>query len=464
MLCVLFSPQADHTFGGVASRFASMINQFGRKSGFRAIRDEILIRRGSPSLARVRALLAPLHEIKEFLTAEFLAWFMGIRDKVREQVLSLSDEALKNEFKYAHEVVQYLCQLHICTPSPDVSFKDKLKLDFALKGFRSPFLERRLAGLLDITEFIEQLADQCADRDEVARKSDEPIWVTAEYLCDWLMQHEILESIFARNVHYEILKRCNRLLFFLSLHQRVGEREAEMIWEASMGKHESVQKVVQELLCETVRLQSVTVLHTVVKLMEPLRPQEYTAQHMETLRAVCVRLIEVGGDEGPERQFAGLQLFWQLLQDDVRFSQPELHFSCLNHFTQAILHNECRSQRNRYFGLCVDNLRQHKTVPQSMAIISKLIMTPGAKRKRPEVDWATYNSLKDEQELLELVIHDIVWFQNKCAEAAGGSSLGAGVVEKDFDFEPFDGVYHRLQHLERRLAFLTSLFEMPVDR
>ncbi len=456
--------QAEYSFRGVASRFVSMINQFGRKCGFRAIRDEILSRKASPSLARIRALLAPLQEIKEFLTAEFLGWFMDIRHRVREQVLSLSDEALKNDFKNAQEVVQLVCQLHLCTLNPDISFKDQLKLDFALKGFTSPFLERRLAGLLDITEFIEHIeqlgAEQCMERDSSSRKGDEPLWVTADYLCDWLMQHEILDCIFARNVHYEILKRCNRLLVFLSTHDRVGEREAALIWEASMGKHESVQKVVHELLCDTVHSQKVKVLRTLMRLIEPLRPQDYTAQHVELLRAICVRLIQLGVEQHSEHQFAGLELFWRLLHDDVRFSQQDLHFSCLNYFTQALLRNECRSQRSHYFALCVENLRQHRAVPQSLIIISKLIMTVGAKRKHPEVDWSTYNCLRDEQELLELVIHDVVWFQNKCAEA--WSTL-ATTNPKEFDFELLDGIYSRQTHLERRVEFLLSVFEMPVS-
>ncbi len=386
---------------------------------------------------------------------------MDIRHRVREQLLSLSDEALKNDFKNAQEVVQFVCQLHLCTLHPDISFKDKLKLDFALKGFTSPFLERRLAGLLDIIEFIEQLgAEQCMERDCGSRKGEGPLWVTADYLCDWFMQHEILECIFARNVHYEILKRCNRLLIFLSTHDRLGEREAEMIWDASMGKHESVQKVVHELLCETMRLQNAQVVRTFMRLIDPLKPQDYTVQHVELLRSICSRLIELGVEGHSDHQFAGLERFWRLLQDDIRFSQQELHFACLNHFVQAILHSECRSQRSHYFALCVENLRQHRSVPQSLMIINKLIMTLGAKRKRPEVDWSTYNCLKDEQELMELVIQDLIWFQNKCVEA---SRTLTTVNQKEFDLELLDGIYARQLHLDRRLQFLISGFEMQVS-
>lgn len=54
----------------------------------------------------------------------------------------------------------------------------------------------------------------------------------AEYICKWLAKHDILASVFQRNVHAEVLKRSHRLLVFLAVNNMFGNKETDMIWGA----------------------------------------------------------------------------------------------------------------------------------------------------------------------------------------------------------------------------------------
>lgn len=97
-----------------------------------------------------------MYKVKDFLTTEFLDWFMEIFPQTTTMILNLSDEELKAEAAKISDIVDILCALlrltsHVNSPE----LVDKFRLDLALKGLRSPFLERRLTGLGDINEFVE---------------------------------------------------------------------------------------------------------------------------------------------------------------------------------------------------------------------------------------------------------------------------------------------------------------------
>jgi len=113
-------------------------------------------------IQKIHYLLNPMYKVKDFLTTEFLDWFMEIFPQTTSMILQLSDEELKTESSKIGDIVDILCSLFRLTShanSPEVV--DKFRLDLALKGLRSPFLERRLTGLGDINEYVEARQPKC---------------------------------------------------------------------------------------------------------------------------------------------------------------------------------------------------------------------------------------------------------------------------------------------------------------
>lgn len=107
-------------------------------------------------LQKIYHLLNPMYKVKDFLTSEFLDWFMEIFPQTTAMILNLSDEELKSEAVKVNNIVDILCSLYRLTSHSDSpEAVDKFRLDLALKGLRSPYLERRLTGLGDINEFVE---------------------------------------------------------------------------------------------------------------------------------------------------------------------------------------------------------------------------------------------------------------------------------------------------------------------
>eukprot|EP00960_Hanusia_phi_P075977 768493-Hanusia_phi.AAC.4 len=154
----------------VEGRFINNINAFGRNGGFRKLKQALLQNEVCARISRIRTLLSPLFSIKEFLTKDFLDWFMKIFSSMKEIILNLPDEDVKAETQLLNDIVLILCTLYKITSNGDSSeVVDRFRLDLALKGLRSPYLERRLVGLGEINEFVEYLsARTCSRQDDMA--------------------------------------------------------------------------------------------------------------------------------------------------------------------------------------------------------------------------------------------------------------------------------------------------------
>lgn len=81
---------------------------------------------------------------------------MEIFPETTALILNLSDEELKAEAAKIYDIVDILCTLYRQTSHLNSHDSvDKFRLNLALKGLRSPYLERRLIGLSDINDFVE---------------------------------------------------------------------------------------------------------------------------------------------------------------------------------------------------------------------------------------------------------------------------------------------------------------------
>lgn len=111
-------------------------------------------------------------------------------------------------------------------------------------------------------------------------------------------------------------------------------------------------------------------------------------------------------------------------------------------------------------GECIKNLRAHRSVPQSLAILHRTMfrLPVGAANRRVEVDWGALDNVHCVDDLMALLIDDMVAFQQK-----GYIVLGelANSQAPQLDAAVFEGHYQRHVCLERRLQFLSRTLELP---
>ena len=79
-----------------------------------------------------------------------------VQSVIYEHILSLSDDELKNEDRKNITDINQMVETLIRTTKPEVASEsaEKFNLSVALKCFQSPYLEKRLVGLNDIKDVI----------------------------------------------------------------------------------------------------------------------------------------------------------------------------------------------------------------------------------------------------------------------------------------------------------------------
>lgn len=100
-----------------------------------------------------------------------------------------------------------------------------------------------------------------------------------------------------------------------------------------------------------------------------------------------------------------------------------------------------------------------RSVPQTLFVLHRLMFVKGAKVLQSEVDFSTIKGVSSEQGLVALVIEDMVFYKAKVRAAMAAMENLQSVQP---DLYTFDGHYHHIVNIERRLQFMSFVMEIPV--
>jgi hypothetical protein len=169
-------------------------------------------------------------------------------------ILNLTDEEFKNEEKkIIAETLFYVEQLlKVVTPKA-TEIVEKFNLQVILKCLNSPYLEKRVTGITDIREIINNIwrKPEIMKKHQQNEKIDQGQWqilmqwMPEKYCCkrfyanksrflvDWIRDNHILEHLFTKGMHIELVKRCGDLIKFLALHEELDKNVLDLLWDAS---------------------------------------------------------------------------------------------------------------------------------------------------------------------------------------------------------------------------------------
>jgi hypothetical protein len=61
-------------------------------------------------------------------------------------------------------------------------------------------------------------------------------WLTTAMVVAWLEEKQIVELLFGKGVHFELISRSKDILRVLSEYRRFGEEHINLMWSAAVGK------------------------------------------------------------------------------------------------------------------------------------------------------------------------------------------------------------------------------------
>ncbi|CAM9392761.1 unnamed protein product, partial [Chrysoparadoxa australica] len=282
----------------------------------------------------------------------------------------------------------------------------QLRLGIAGNLFESSQLEKRLLGLMHIKGLV-----------EAASKGDPASWAHAGFLEGWLKARGVVEELLGPGMHVELLGRARGILLFLANRNVLTTSQLEMLWSCSVGKHETVTRVVYREIVELVPHLSPYLRLYLFRCMARLPYHKYTEQSVQLLYDYTVTTLDAqrdgginsehasgsgsgGGEEGPgghstskqqegirkgqvvhspERDWLAYGLLWKFVQDGGNtvheLASPALAEKAADLLVQLLRQPEIMPDRAELIERCMENLHQHRSVAISLTILRKALST-----------------------------------------------------------------------------------------
>ena len=150
----------------------------------------------------------------------------------------MDDEDIKSTDK--NTISHMLYYLKKIMPASDVR---ACELDIAFTWFQSRVLDRRLHGIVKISDVCRRM---------MAARTRSVNIEEVEGVLAWLVKKGIVEELFGPRMQIELVKQCLPVLKFIAVSNQLSMDHLDAIWSAAHGRHEadtrSVHGVIIQLL------------------------------------------------------------------------------------------------------------------------------------------------------------------------------------------------------------------------
>ena len=73
-------------------------------------------------------------------------------------------------------------------------------------------------------------------------------WMTPEWLCEWLVKNSVVSELFGNRMQPELVRRSKDILKYVAKMQGITHADLDMVWLASVGKHEAIVRIVYQTI------------------------------------------------------------------------------------------------------------------------------------------------------------------------------------------------------------------------
>ena len=443
------------------------IEYFHSQGGFHAVLERVG-REPRVNFNAVRLLLRPFAKIKDLLSRHALQTFMrqayGV---VMRSLKAITDEQLKQEDrKSIADLTKQLDQLLQCAKLQNASRAvDDFSLALALKCLRAPNLEKRLSGLSEIKELIAvsvRKDEYMEDVRERVRQGQQPPpppplpWTTPDLLVQWVRKMQVVELIFGEGLHDQVVRRCVDVLVFLAMRGALDERVLDMVWRASLDKHESVKQAIYTVLIDLTGHLQPHLLDALYAHIQSVPHADYTSHTLILLRGFAVSALQSVHNPLKARRWYGLEEFWQLMQQTSPVS-PDLRQMAASFLSDLLGWQQCYPQRAQYLERCVAQLRQGTSVPQALRLCQRVAMSfPMKPRKKSDSLQSVLEWLDATHDLLAVFFEDFARYHAAATQRLAHLAASVSADEADSAADAALGAA-RTEHMAQvsdRLDFL----------
>lgn len=409
----------------LSSYLVENVNFFGDNGGFEAVAERLNSSTFDDSFFTVALLIKFLAISRTLLSVEYSSTLFGtikLQELLESRIRKITDQELKTLNKDAiNDMVRDVESLLPKGPATS-EYIEKINLEIALRLLSAKVLEKRLNGCAELEETIKKVirkeregktpaspdgaAVAAAAAPQVivpgplgplppvapqqqAQTGPSAKFLTQEYLIKWIDDNKVVDIFLGPSSHEQIIKRSPGLLKFLASNGALTVDHVEQLWNCSIGKHEGLVRIVYDTLAALAEELSESQLDSLFTRITAVPFAEYTDFVLSFIKNFTINAVK--GQRDQVTKWYGLDLFWQMFQDDVKVS-PAIATQSASMLKDLLEQNTFESQRAVYLEKCMVGLREGKSVIQCLRVAKTIINMypapkPVAQRVATDFSW-----------------------------------------------------------------------------
>eukprot|EP00002_Diphylleia_rotans_P019030 TRINITY_DN3683_c0_g1_i10.p1 TRINITY_DN3683_c0_g1~~TRINITY_DN3683_c0_g1_i10.p1 ORF type:complete len:2744 (+),score=414.88 TRINITY_DN3683_c0_g1_i10:68-8299(+) len=363
------------------------------------------------SLSGFRYILQILLCIKGYVDpGKVIDFATVVKQHLPKRLLELPDSDLKQEDKAVFQSLfasfEELTRIINTTTAGEQA--DALQVQMGLKLLQCQFLEKRIQGLLhirDVSELALQKQERLLHPDMYRRDRPEErklilSRISVSNLNQILEEHRIVEYLFGPSKHLELLRRSTDVLSFLLKTDFLKKEHFQLIWESTIGAHESTKTAIYKLMTDLFPYMNdgfmALLLNCAATTSQDSTEQVTLMFVRNLLQTLGQRLYRNSRskEEFEPTLYQGIEFFWRLIQESSNLTN-ELRNKVFDYFSQMILSYECfDGVRVDLMKKCIANLTSDNPSLMCTKLLGDIIKDAQASSHRNVTSDSMINLLK----------------------------------------------------------------------
>lgn len=336
-------------------------------------------------------------------------------------------------------------------------FSEQSELNMCLVMLKCPFLEKKIKAIQELRDMIERFST--TGDPKVLNEKRKLRSINPEKFKNFLAQAEIFEYVFEKSFHPEIAKRFTPIVNFLLSSNYLSKEHLELIWNSSLNKHEVNTRIIYDILNELTPHLSVEFIDFLFEKISSLPQNSITESSIGLIKEFTANALNVvssqssigigflnkksKGANSKYPQF-GTNMLWEIIQEESTL-QPNLMKDAYDSFNSLLKMESLKNEREKYLGLCFDNITSHKSVPQSLLVILNILSTYSNGRFMKESLEDVIKRLNNQYSLIDLIVDDCKHFSREVNNLLKTTSAKQMILRNKLSVS---------QNIENRLYFI----------
>lgn len=399
--------------------------------------SELIVQIKDSIYARLKAVSEK--ELKEL----DMTYYKKTLDDLNDFIEKFQNGDLKDEFNFNRENEELLLYLKFI----DVSSFDK-----------------KMKGINGIKDYVARLDPTMYDSKQQTNKQGLK-YFTPRIFIDWILQNKVIENLFTKNHHIEIIKRSSDVLKFIGENRKEFPNYLlDIIWNSMSGKREEDVAGLTGLILEIIPslpLRAAVYLYQKFLTIDLKAYDEEFVVFLVKFTKEALKLVLHKSRDGSLRltrveddlrkfQFFGVELVYEYCLDTSPLPNSLSH-NMLEGLKYLISEYPTPRMLNKILENCAQNIRDGKSVYQSIIILLTYYDNLSKLHNWDEFCQITCERFEEKHDIIEYLVEDLTKYCSRVKKMLGNTNSEAMIIEAKNLGDTFVGRYDHIKNIEYRL-------------